>query len=317
MKFNNLVLGTVCALLLCSNCFARTAAKSVPVTPVVKKVTCVDATSPLAFFVDASGSMMKKIKIEKKNDAAKVAENNSVKDSVKEEEKKQEEDKELTKAAFAKQLILSVKEKMKGTETRMIGLGALSPFTIIYPKPPEEDPQDENSQKGEPQKAQNEGILYEHQEDLLQGLQKDPQTHQREKEEFAKGMEKMPDDLEIFGRNTNLGDGIHEMTEVSAKSEYNRKFSNDLEKGIKIILFTDGQKDNYGVELRSNLKKFQEKYPLTRMVFVVFHEKDEDFDRIQLLGEDAHIPVYKGVELLTDEKALSSFLSKEINKDCK
>lgn len=348
MKFNNVVLGTVCAIFLCSNAFADTpeapapcvpcvpCQKPVPVkkkvkrvrvkkpvpAPIVKKETCVEAAYPLAFLMDASGSMMKTIKIEKKEDPAKevsakkvVAVTPAKADA--QEEKQQEKEKELTKAAYAKQLILSVREKMNRADTRAIGLGAMSPFTIIFPPAPEEDKQQEESQKSDPQKAQNEGILYEFQEKLQKTQPKNPEERQRAEEEFAKGMEKVPDDLEIFGRVTNLGDGFHEMTEVSAVSDYNKKFSKDLEKGMKVILFTDGQKDNYGVELRPNIKKFQQKYPSTKMVFVVFHETDEDFDRIQLLGEDAHIPVYKGVELLTDDKALESFISKEINKDCK
>ena len=349
MKFNNLVLVTVCALFLGGTSFAATAEAPVPCVPcapcknpvpvkkkvkrvrvkkpvpapIVKKATCVEATYPLAFLLDASGSMMKTIKIEKKEDPAKEAAAKKAvavtpaNASAQDEEKQQEKEKELTKAAYAKKLILSVREKMSKADSRAIGLGAMSPFTIIFPPAPDEDKQKEDSQKSEPQKAQNEGILYEFQEKLQKTQPKKPEDRQREEDEFAKGMERVPDDLEIFGRVTNLGDGFHEMTEVTAVSDYNKKFSKDLEKGMKIILFTDGQKDNYGVELRPNLKKFQQKYPSTKLVFVVFHETDEDFDRIQQLGEDAHIPVYKGVELLTDDKALESFLSKEIDKDCK
>ncbi len=136
------------------------------------------------------------------------------------------------------------------------------------------------------------------------------------KENLAQGLQQLPENLEIFGRNTNLGEGLKEILDSTAKNEKNRYVAQLLESGGRIFVLTDGGKENRGTLLSESLKQMKTQYPKSDVVLVSFANTREEDKQIAHWTENSNTRFYDGWELLENSNALEQFVSKELYKEC-
>lgn len=136
-----------------------------------------------------------------------------------------------------------------------------------------------------------------------------PKVDQSE-ENLESGLRKLPEDMEIFGRNTNLGQGILEIKDQTAPHEKNRKAIQELVTLPTLIIFSDDVRSNRGIEFKASVEELKKKDPNARVVGVLFGQKDE---KSLHEGLDS---VYDGRVLLENPKELDSFIKNELYRDC-
>lgn len=135
-------------------------------------------------------------------------------------------------------------------------------------------------------------------------------------ESLQKALEKLPEDLEVFGRQTNFGEGLLEIAEVSAANEKNREVVKSFGNSPTLILLSDDLVSNRGVQFEEGFAKFKEKYPASKIVLVSFAEGKEKKEQMQKLLSQTKIKEYDGWKLLTDKAYLGSFIEQNLYKDC-
>lgn len=135
-------------------------------------------------------------------------------------------------------------------------------------------------------------------------------------ENFSKGLEKLPDELEIFGRNTNLGEGFQEIINDSARHENNRSLTGQKDEVTKLVVFTDGDETNRGKELMEVLPGIKEARPNLRVTWISFADTDETKKAVQTLADISGSSVYDGMTLLKDKEQLKAFIAREFYREC-
>lgn len=132
-------------------------------------------------------------------------------------------------------------------------------------------------------------------------------------DQLEKAVSDLPKGLEIFGRNTNLGDGLFELSTDSAGSDSN-KIAESLSGSTTIFILSDTQDSNRGRNTKEALSGLLQKHPKAKVVFVSFGQPSSYQNNETVRGQFSS--VYNGFELLSNENAFSKFLTEELFGDC-
>lgn len=134
-----------------------------------------------------------------------------------------------------------------------------------------------------------------------------------ESDRISKALSEAPENLEIFGRNTNIGEGFLEIINLSAPNEKNRVALKNLGEDPIFIVLSDNPSSTRGVELEKAIKEAKVKYKKTKVLLIYFSDKKNGNT---IPSADLFDKCYDGSLLLSNKENLASFISDELFKDC-
>ena len=135
---------------------------------------------------------------------------------------------------------------------------------------------------------------------------------------FVMEVEELPDSLEVFGRNTNIGEGLAGFDKriQSSEREQDQKLKELFTNGAGVILAMDGGLNNRGREVVSALLAFKEKYRGTKLTVLSLAQTEEERDNLKSLEEAVNAPVYELQKVLADKEYFQSFVESTLYKPC-
>lgn len=134
-----------------------------------------------------------------------------------------------------------------------------------------------------------------------------------ESDRVSKALSEAPEDLEIFGRNTNIGEGFLEITNLLAPNEKNRVALKNLGEDPIFIVFSDNPTSTRGIELEKAFKEAKVKYRKSKFVLIYFPDEKNGN---AIPSANLFDKYYDGLQLLNNKESLSSFVSDELFRDC-
>lgn len=135
-------------------------------------------------------------------------------------------------------------------------------------------------------------------------------------ETLTQGLEKLPEELEFFGRKTNLGEGIKEIIKDSARHVNNRSVIGSKKDITKLMIFTDGDEINRGQELKEVLPDLKDANPNVRITWISFADSDETTQMIQTFADLSGGTIYDAMVLLQDKSQIDRFVMRELYRQC-
>lgn len=135
---------------------------------------------------------------------------------------------------------------------------------------------------------------------------------------FNQAVSTLPENMEIFGRNTNIGEGLIGLDRRIQESsrEADQPLRRYFAKNAGVIVVFDGGVNNRGQEAVPALKAFAEKYPNAKVTFLSLAQTDEEKQSIQVLAEAVNAPVYDAYKITTDEFLYQEFVETTLYKPC-
>jgi len=137
-------------------------------------------------------------------------------------------------------------------------------------------------------------------------------------ETFESSLKKLPEHMEIFGRNTNIGEGFAGLDQRIRHSarESDQQLKEDFAAGAGIIVVTDGGLNNRGREAAPALKAFEEKYASTKTTILSLAGNEEEKHTVRRLAESVQAPVYDAYEMAGSEELYLEFVENTLYKVC-
>lgn len=137
-------------------------------------------------------------------------------------------------------------------------------------------------------------------------------------EEFKSSLSGLPTRMEIFGRQTNLGEGI---ADYSARIKKIGETSEDestqfLLSKTTLVIITDGDQNNRGREVAEIWDQFKTDHKNIRPVIISFATTREEEATINSLSTLIGASVYQGLELLSSKKLQQDFVLRELYVPC-
>ena len=137
-------------------------------------------------------------------------------------------------------------------------------------------------------------------------------------EEFKSSLSGLPTRMEIFGRQTNLGEGI---ADYSARLKKIRDTSEDeatqfLLSKTTLVIITDGDKNNRGREVAEIWEQFKADHKDIRPVIISFAMTGEEKATINSLSTLTGAAVYQGLDLLSSKQLQQDFILRELYVPC-
>lgn len=142
----------------------------------------------------------------------------------------------------------------------------------------------------------------------------------RTSDDFKAKVNELPERMEIFGRRTNLGEGLHDyaakIKALKASDDGKDHETAEALAHASLIIMTDGDKVNRGRSLEEAAGAFKGALPGVKPVLVSFARSDEEKALARNTAELLGAPLYDGAELLASKDARVAFVDRELFHPC-
>ncbi len=144
----------------------------------------------------------------------------------------------------------------------------------------------------------------------------------RFQDDFGKKVEKLPERLEVFGRMTNLGEGLMDYENrlvryAESDNDVERQTAEILRKKSAVLVLTDGDKINRGRLFEQAWEEFLTKEPLAKPVLVTFTDDEETREEVKrLVRVIPGLVTADAVQLLLDDVAATEFVGRVFYMPC-
>lgn len=140
-------------------------------------------------------------------------------------------------------------------------------------------------------------------------------------EQFVKDLDTLPLKMEVFGRHTNLGEGLKGLDRrveqaPAQEDEAKRQLQQLATAKVSLILVGDGGATNMGDSAEQALQAFHQKYPNIRLSMISLAATDEEKAHVQALAQAAGANVYPIDTLMNSQEAQQAFVAAEIYRPC-
>ena len=132
-----------------------------------------------------------------------------------------------------------------------------------------------------------------------------------------------PQRLEVFGRMTNLGEGLDDFVRRIHRAvrtnnpEKTRGVEKLAEQKSVLLILTDGEAVNRGRPIEEGFDLLKHKYPNIRPVLLTFNANGKARENIrQVVEEVPGLVTADAMQLLLDDSALSDFVTKVFYRAC-
>lgn len=140
-------------------------------------------------------------------------------------------------------------------------------------------------------------------------------------ENLIEKIEKLPDNMEVMGRHTNLGEGLMGYKDRVEKlslspNETDKTLAHQMTNDARLIILTDGGTDNRGRKAKDVIDEFTKSLPNVHLAVISFSQDQKQLANLNQLIEGKDISFYLAKNLLEDSQQLEKFIRQELYYPC-